>query len=71
MSCSDCGEIISTSDIINNCLQEWKDSIIPGEQSQHYRLDTIIPFSRERLHMAVYTFSYCMENGCALEKDSF
>ncbi len=47
MSCSDCGEIISTLDIINHCLQEWKNTIIPGEQSQHYRPDTIIPLSRE------------------------
>jgi hypothetical protein len=71
MSCTDCGEIISTSDIINHCLQESKNTIIPGERSQHYRPDTIIPFSRERLDMAAYTFSYHMENGCTLEKDSF
>jgi hypothetical protein len=31
----------------------------------------IIPLSRERLDMAAYTYSYHMENGCALEKDSF
>ncbi len=68
MSCSDCGEIISTLDINNHCLQEWKNTIIPGERSQHYRPDTIIPLSRERLDMAAYTFSYHMENGCALEK---
>jgi len=71
MSCSDCGEIIFKLDIINHCLQEWKNTIIPGERSQHYRPDTIIPLSRERLDMAAYTFSYHMENGCAVEKDSF
>ncbi len=71
MSCSDCGEIISTSDIINNCLQERKNTVIPGEQSQHYRPDTFFPLSRERLDMAAYTFSYHMENGCTLEKYSF
>ncbi len=71
MSCSDCGEIIFTSNIINHCLQEWKNTIIPGEQSQHYRPDTIIPLSRERLDMTAYTFSHHIENGCALEKDSF
>ncbi len=64
MSCSDYGKIISTSDIINHCLQEWKNTIIPGERSQHYRPDTIIPLSRERLDMAAYTLSYHMENGC-------
>ncbi len=71
MSCSDCEEIISTSSIINNCLQKWRNTIIPGEQSQHYRPDTIIPLSKERLDMAAYTFSYHMDNGCAVEKDSF
>jgi hypothetical protein len=71
MSCSDCGEIISTSNIINHCLQEWRNTIIPGEQSQHYRPDTIIPLSKERLDMAAYTFSYHMENGCAVKKDPF
>ena len=45
MSCSDCGEIISTSDIINHCLQEG-NTIILGERSHHYRPDTIIPLSR-------------------------
>jgi hypothetical protein len=48
LSCSDCGEIISTSNIINHCLQEWRNTIIPGEQSHHYRPDTIIPLSKER-----------------------
>ena len=66
-----CGEIIFTSDIINHFLQEWKNTIIPGERSQHYRPDTIIPLSRERLDMAAYTFSYHMNGGCALEKDPF
>ncbi len=42
-----------------------------GERSQHYRPDTNIPLSRDRLDMAVYTFSHHIENGCALEKDSF
>ena len=69
ISCSDCGEIISTLDVIDHCLQEWKNTIILEERSQQYRPDTIIPLSRERLDMAAYTFSYHMENGCALEKD--
>jgi hypothetical protein len=71
MSCSDCGEIISTSNIINHCLQGWRNTIIPGEQSQHYRPDTIIPLSKERLDTAAYTFSYHMENGCAVKKTHF
>ncbi len=71
MSCSDCGENISTSNIINHCLQEWRNTIIPGERSQHYRPGTIIPLSKERLDMAAYTFSYHMENGCAVKKDPF
>jgi hypothetical protein len=28
MSCSDCGKIISTSDIINIYLQQWRDTVI-------------------------------------------
>jgi hypothetical protein len=69
MSCSDCGEIISTSEIINSHLQQLRDTIIPSNRLQDNRPDTIIPLSKERLDMAAYTFTYHMENGCALEKD--
>jgi hypothetical protein len=65
------GKIISTSDIINSCLQQWRDTVIPSNRLQDNRPDTIIPFSKERLDMAAYTFTYHMENGCALEKDCF
>ncbi len=71
MSCSDCGKIISTSDIINSCLQRWRDIIIPSNRLKDNRPDTIIPLSKERLDMAAYTFTYHVENGCALEKDCF
>jgi hypothetical protein len=71
MSCSDCGEIIPTSDIINSCLQQWKNTIIPSNRLQDNRPDTIIPLSKERIDMAAYTFTHHMENGCALEKDQF
>ncbi len=71
MSCSDGGEIISTSDIINSCLQKWRDTIIPSNRLQDNRPDTIIPLSKKRLDMAAYTFTYHMENGCALVKDQF
>ncbi len=67
MSCSDCGEIISTSDIINSCLQQWRYTIIPSNRLQDNRSDTIFQLSKERLDMAAYTFTYHMENGCALE----
>jgi hypothetical protein len=70
MSCSDCGEIISTSDIINSCPQQWRDNIIPSNRSQDNRPDTIIPLFKERFVMAAYTFMYHMENGCTLEKRS-
>jgi hypothetical protein len=69
MSCSDCGKMISTSDIINSCLQLWRDTVIPSNTLQDNRPDTVIPLSKERLDMAAYTFTYHMENGCALEKD--
>jgi hypothetical protein len=71
MSCSDCRKIISTSDIINSCLQLWRDTVIPSNRLQDNRPDTIIPLSKEKLDMAAYTFTYHMENGCALEKDYF
>jgi hypothetical protein len=71
MSCSDCGKIISTSDIINSCLQRWRDIIITSNRLKDNRPDTIIPLSKETLDMTAYTFTYHMENGCALEKDCF
>ncbi len=46
MSCSACGEIISTSDIINSCLQQWRDTIIPSNRLQDNRPDTTIPLSK-------------------------
>ncbi len=71
MSCSDCGKNISTSDIINSCLQLWRGTVIPSNRLKDNRPDTIIPLSKERLDMAAYTFTHHMENGCALEKDCF
>jgi hypothetical protein len=71
MSCSDCGKIISTSEIINSCLQQWRDTVIPNNKLQDNRPDTTILHSKERLDMAAYTFTYHMENSCALEKDCF
>jgi hypothetical protein len=71
MSCSDCGKMISTSDIINSCLQQWIDTVIPSNRLQDNRPDTIIPLSKERLDMAAYTFTYHIENGCALDKIVF
>jgi hypothetical protein len=71
MSCSDCVKIISTSDIINSCLQQSRDTVIPSNRLQDNRPDTIIPLSKERLDMAAYYFAYHMGNGCALEKDCF
>jgi hypothetical protein len=61
MSCSDCGEIISTSDITNGRLQQWRDTIIPSNRLQDYRPDIFIPLSKERLDMAAHTFAYHME----------
>jgi hypothetical protein len=71
MSFSDCGQTISTSDIINKTLKQWRQFLIPGDRTQNSRPDTVIPLSKERLEMAAYTFTYHMENGCALEKDPF
>ncbi len=70
-SCANCGEIISTSDIINSCLKRWRDHVIPSNKIKENRPDTIILLSKERLDMAAYTFTYHMENGCGLETDCF
>ncbi len=71
MYCEDCDKTISTVDIINQSIQTWRDSIITNERVQYFRLDTQIPLSAARLDMAAYTFSYQMDDGCALEKDKF
>jgi hypothetical protein len=55
MSCSDCQQTISASDIVNQSLQQLKEYLITGEQSQHTRPDTIITLSKERLDMVAYT----------------
>ena len=65
------GEIISTFDIINSCLQQWSNTIIPCNWLQDNRQGIIIPLSKERLDMTAYTFMYLMKNGWALEKDWF
>ena len=71
MYCPDCNHTVSTIDIVNKALQTWKDCFIPGDRAQHYRPDTTVPLSKERLDMAAYTFAYHMNGGCALEKDPF
>jgi hypothetical protein len=71
MYCEDCDKTISTVDIVNQSLQIWRDSIITGERAQYTRPDTQILLSTARLDMAAYTFSYHMDDGCALEKDKF
>jgi hypothetical protein len=68
MSCSDCGQTISTiSDIFNKYLKQWREFLIPGDRSQKNRPGTVIPLSTERLDMATYTFTHHMEYSCALE----
>jgi hypothetical protein len=71
MYCEDYDKTISTVDIVNQSLQTWRDSIITGERAQYFRMDIQIPPSAARLDMAAYTFSYQMDDGCALEKDKF
>ncbi len=71
MSCAEYQQTISASGIVNQSLQQLKEYLIPGEQSQHNRPDTIIPFSKEGLDMVAYTSTYHMKNGCAQEKDPY
>ena len=71
MFCKDCEQSISTTDIVNQSLKRWKDTVIQGTRAQDNRLDTGIPLSPARLDMAAYTYSYHMSGGCALESDPF
>jgi hypothetical protein len=71
MFCQDCEQPISTTEIVNQFLKLWKDTVIQDARAQDKRLDTYIPLSPERLDMAAYTFSYHMNGGCALESDPF
>jgi hypothetical protein len=71
MFCQDCEQTILTTDIVNESLKRWKDTVIQGARAQDKRPDTNIQLSPERLDMAAYTFSYHMNKGCALESDPF
>ena len=71
MFCQSCNKNISTTYIINQSLQRWKDICLPGIRAQDNRPDTIIPISRERLDMAAYLHSYHMNEGCARELDPY
>jgi hypothetical protein len=71
MFCQDCEQPISTIDIVNQLLKQWKDTVIQCARAQDKQPDTNIPLSPERLDMAAYTFSYHMNEGCALESDPF
>jgi hypothetical protein len=71
MFCQDCEQTILTTDIVNQSLKWWKDTVIQGARAQDEWLDTNIPLSPERLDIATYTVSYHMNKGCALESDPF
>lgn len=71
MCCRSCTKNISTTYIINQSLQRWKDICLPNKRAQDNRPDTIIPISRERLDMAAYLHSYHMNEGCARESDPY
>ncbi len=65
----DCEQTIFTTEIVNQSLKRWKDTVIQGARAQDNQPDTNIPFFSERLDMAAYTFSYHMNGGCALRSD--
>jgi hypothetical protein len=71
MFCQDCEQPISTTDIVNQSLKWCKYTVIQGARAQDKWLDTNIHLSPERLDMAAYTFSYHMNQGCAMESDPF
>jgi hypothetical protein len=71
MFCQDCKQTMLTTDIVNQSLKWWKDTVILGARAQDKRPNTNIPLSPERLDMAAYTISYHINKGCALESDPF
>ena len=71
MLCKKCNTSISTTEIIIQSLQRWKDICLPGIRAQDNRPDTKLPISKERLDMAAYLYSYHMNEGCAREFDPY
>jgi len=71
MFCQDCNTSISTTAIITQSLNRWRELVLPGTRAQDKRPDTKIPLSIERLDMAAYLHSYHMKDGCATESDPF
>ncbi len=71
MFCQDCEQTISTTDIVNQSLKRWKDTVIRGTRAQDKRPDTNIPLSPNRLDIAACEFSYHMNKGCVLKTDPF
>jgi hypothetical protein len=52
MFCQDCEQTMSTTDIANQSLKRWKDTVIQGARAHDKRPDTNIPLSPKRLDMA-------------------
>jgi hypothetical protein len=71
MFCQDYEQTILTTDIVNQSLKRWKDTVIQGTRAHDKRPDTNISLSPERFDMAAYTFFYHMNQGCASESDPF
>jgi hypothetical protein len=69
--CQDCEQTISTTEIENQSLKRWKDTVIQGARAQDKCPDTTIPLSPIRLDMAAYTFTCHMNGGSALKSDPF
>ena len=71
MKCSECHQEISTVEMINNCLQSWRETTFNSNRTRANQPDTIIPISPKRLDMAAYTFSYHMEGDVLGERIHF
>jgi len=65
LECKECKELVSTTDVINNALEQFRTF------HKQTRADTMIPLSSERLDIAAYTYSYHMKGGCHPIKDEF
>ena len=69
MKCPECKKQVSTTDIVNIALADWKTKILKDKVDM--LLDISLPMSSRHLDIAAFTYSYHLEGGCYLEKHLF
>ena len=69
MKCPKCKKQVSTTDIVNLALVDWKTKI--SKDKVDMLLDISLPISSQQLDIAAFTYSYHLEGGCYLEEHPF